>query len=206
MFEMLKKKQKEEDTLYNRMLSMKGQATPIFGYYVLRDIILKEITGEYQASILYWIGKRIAAQAEVQSFEQLRDYFLELGWGLLKQTHKSGHMLRYVLQSPFFYLRDWKKNKESFALECGFLAEAISIIEKKDTEGEFTLKTEEKKELVEFIIYLQPKITKADFENSQIQNGQSTAHLAKHNALPDTQNEPHQQSPQTHESTAEKDS
>lgn len=139
------------------MHKMKGQAIPLFGYHILRDYVMKDITGEHQSAILYWAGKNLAALLRPQSLEEIHEFFLEMGWGFLECTHHSPFVQRYTLESPFFNIRQIKQNKQSFALECGFITEATALIEQKHTEGEYTIEQSEQKMNVLIVIYVEER-------------------------------------------------
>ena len=76
---MQQEKQNPIDRLVKQKLNyMKGQAIPLLNYYLLRDHILPEITGEFQSSILYWAGKDLASKFPFSSYEQCFDFLNHL--------------------------------------------------------------------------------------------------------------------------------
>lgn len=151
------KKEIVEELSKQSVYKMKGQAIPLLSYHLIRDHVLPTITGEFQSSILYWTGKNIAEKLDLQSFEECLDLFLELGWGFLEVTKSNHYVKEFKLSSPYFYSREIKETDTSFALECGFLTEAISQIENKDTEGEFKVYKKPHELYVSFTVYLQDK-------------------------------------------------
>ncbi|WP_202080275.1 DUF2507 domain-containing protein [Caldalkalibacillus salinus] len=154
---MISEKKAHSASADTKFLKMKGQAVPLYGYHILREHVMKEITGEHQSAILYWAGKNLAEHLRIHTFEQCRDLFLEMGWGYLEKVHSSSHIYRYTLESPFFASRQVDQNQSTFALECGFLTEAIAQIENKQTEGEFKAFISQENQGVQFTIYLQEK-------------------------------------------------
>jgi len=153
------KKSVAEKISKQEMIMMKGQSVPLLGYHVLRDFVLPAINGEYQSSILYWAGRNLANQFTLDSFEECIHLFLDMGWGLLEITQASQQVKTFKLFSPYFQARHVLDNKSTFALECGFLAEAIASIDNKDTEGDYKLISKERETFVEIQIYLQEKGT-----------------------------------------------
>lgn len=155
---MIEGKRDTDTTLSKKsILKMKGQAVPLFGYHMIRDHVLPTITGEYQSSVLYWAGKNLAAQFCLNSLEDCIDLFLELGWGYLDREQSNLHMQTFKLISPFFSTRNITENASTFALECGFLTQALALIEQKDTEGEFKINTKHQEYYVQLTIYFQEK-------------------------------------------------
>lgn len=140
------------------ILKMKGQAVPLFGYHMIRDHVLPAITGEYQSSVLYWAGKNLADQFSPISLEECIELFLEFGWGYLEREQSNLQMQTYSLNSPFFNTRNFTDNDSTFALECGFLTQALACIEQKDTEGEFKINTKHQEYYVQLTIYFQDKV------------------------------------------------
>lgn len=155
---MIEGKRETDTALSNKsILKMKGQAIPLFGYHMIRDHILPSITGEHQSSILYWTGKNLADQFIPNSLDECTELFLELGWGYLEQEQSNLHMQRFSLNSPFFNTRNLTENDSTFALECGFLTQALALIEQKDTEGEFKINPKQQEYSVQLTIYFQDK-------------------------------------------------
>lgn len=150
---------RDSDVLLSKksILRMKGQAVPLFGYHMIRDHVLPSIAGEYQSSILYWTGKNLADHFSPHSLEECIELFLELGWGYLEQEQANLQVQSFSLSSPFFSTRSLTDNDSTFALECGFLTQALSIIEQKDTEGEFKISIKQQEYTVQLTIYLQDK-------------------------------------------------
>jgi hypothetical protein len=134
--------------------SMKGQSIPLLNYHLMRDHVLPTITAEFQSSILYWAGRNLATSFIITSYDQLSDFFLEVGWGKLEIIQSKPHIKKLKLSSNHFGLRSVTDNPSTFALECGFIAAAASQIEGKESEGEFELGPKDDALAVTFIIYL----------------------------------------------------
>lgn len=139
------------------MTKMKGQAIPLFAYHILRDNIVKTITGDHQNAILYWLGKDLALQFNASSIEECANLFLELGWGYLEEQQSSSTTKTFTLTSPFFHTRKVTNNTATFSLECGFLAQQLAMLEEKHTEGHFEVAAKQTEIQVLFKINLQEK-------------------------------------------------
>lgn len=143
------------------MTKMKGQAIPLYAYHILRDKIVKTITGEHQNAILYWLGKDLAVQFKLSSLEECANLFLELGWGYLEEQQSSSSTKTFTLTSPFFHARKVTSNTATFSLECGFLAQQIATLENKHTEGHFEVLAKQSEIQVVIKINLQEKAEEA---------------------------------------------
>lgn len=143
------------DLSWQALNKMKGQAVPLASFHVVRDQLLPMITGEYQNIILYWAGRNLASQFNPPDLDSLAAFFLELGWGELTLERDQPLNKTFRLSSPFFSQRQVEKNPATFALECGFLTEALAILEKREAEGEFELIQDKREGLsIQFTVHL----------------------------------------------------
>lgn len=146
------------DLSWQSLNKMKGQAIPLASFHVIRDQLVPMITGEYQNIILYWAGRNLAAQLHPANLDTLITFFLELGWGELTLERDQHRHKSFRLTSPFFSQRQVEKNPATFALECGFLTEAISLLENREAEGEYQLVQDKQDGLtIQFKVYLEEK-------------------------------------------------
>ncbi|GAA0355736.1 DUF2507 domain-containing protein [Bacillus horti] len=143
----------QHEAFHKPLLQMKGQSVPLLGYHLVRDHVLATITGEHQSSILYWAGKTLAEQFEFQSFEEIRNFFLDAGWGYLEVKQDKAAVKHFLLDSPQFQYRTLPVIESTFALECGFLSQALGKLEDKETEGDYRLQSKEQKDTVHFTVY-----------------------------------------------------
>lgn len=146
------------DLSWQALSKMKGQAVPLASFHVVRDQLIPMITGEYQHIILYWAGRNLAAQFNPPDLDSLAAFFLELGWGELTMERDQHANKIFRLSSPFFSQRQVEKNPATFALECGFLTEALALLENREAEGKFQMIRDKREGLsIQFTVYLADK-------------------------------------------------
>jgi predicted hydrocarbon binding protein len=105
-------------TLEPRTISM-------FGYELIREILLPEIFGKDTPEILYWAGKRLARKYPLESMDQIIDFFAKASWGELEMKKEAKNELELELMSPLIVSRVKSKAEHFFQLEAGFLAQQI---------------------------------------------------------------------------------
>lgn len=99
---------------------------PIFGYELIREILLPSILGKETATILYWAGKDLARKFPLQSMDEIIGFFAQAGWGTLVVKVEGKNELEVELSSPVITDRLHKKDgSTTFKLEAGFLAQQI---------------------------------------------------------------------------------
>jgi hypothetical protein len=111
------------------------ETVPLFGYELMRDILLPEILGKHTTDILYWGGKSLARKFPLVSIEEMEAFCLEAGWGKLTLTDEKKAEQIYTLSGPFVERRLALKTDISFKMEAGFLAEQIQNKKKAITEA-----------------------------------------------------------------------
>ncbi len=93
-------------------------------YYTLPDFL-----GKDAPYLLYYMGKNMARQSSIESFDELYEFFQYMGWGELVKIkenkkeilfHLKGHMIEKRLHQKLLTIE--------FRLECGFLSEIIQQI------------------------------------------------------------------------------
>ncbi|WP_421380301.1 YslB family protein [Bacillus salacetis] len=137
--------QREQGELYRKrgllLESSKDQkkgemeAVPLFGYELMRDIMLPEILGKHTTDILYWGGKSLARKFPLVSLEEMEAFFLEAGWGKLSLTDDKKDEQIFTLSGPFIERRLTLKTDVSFKMEAGFLAQQVQSQKKAVTEA-----------------------------------------------------------------------
>lgn len=99
------------------------------GFDLMRYYTLPDFLGKDAPYLLYYMGKNIARQTNINTFEDLYEFFQYMGWGdliLVKEKkkemifHLHGHVIEKRLNQKLFDI--------DFRLECGFLAEIIREI------------------------------------------------------------------------------
>lgn len=101
------------------------ESIPVFGYELLRDILLPELLGKDTPEISYWAGKHLARKFPLLSFDEIGSFFQEAGWGDLVLIEQSRKELKAMLKGPMVARRLSMKSEACFKLEAGFLAEQI---------------------------------------------------------------------------------
>ncbi|WHY76391.1 YslB family protein [Neobacillus sp. WH10] len=99
----------------------------IFGYELIREILLPEILGKDTPEILYWAGKRLARKFPLADFDQVIEFFAHASWGQLEITKETKNEIEIELTSPLIVSRVKSKAEHFFQLEAGFLAQQIEL-------------------------------------------------------------------------------
>ncbi|BCB05050.1 YslB family protein [Bacillus sp. KH172YL63] len=102
-------------------------SVPIFGYEMLRDILIPDILGKHTPDILYWGGKQLSRKFPLHSTEELSSFFTEAGWGNLTLLEQKKSEMTFELNGPVIERRLALKTDVNFKLETGFLAEQIQL-------------------------------------------------------------------------------
>ncbi|WP_338750500.1 YslB family protein [Bacillus sp. FJAT-52991] len=110
-------------------------SVPVFGYEIIRDVLLTDVLGKDTADILYWAGKSIARKFPCATFEDLASFFIEAGWGQLTLLKESKKERVFVLSGPFIDRRFSVQTEPFFTMESGFLAEQMSLQEQATAES-----------------------------------------------------------------------
>ncbi|MEH7417215.1 YslB family protein [Neobacillus drentensis] len=99
----------------------------IFGYELIREILLPEILGKDTPEILYWAGKRLARKYPLADFDEVISFFHNASWGQLEIKKESGNEMEIELLSPLHVSRVKSKAEHYFQLEAGFLAQQMEL-------------------------------------------------------------------------------
>ncbi|MFK9091251.1 YslB family protein [Bacillus salipaludis] len=99
----------------------------IFGYELIREILLPEILGKDTPEILYWAGKRLARKFPLVDFNQVVEFFANASWGQLEIKKETKNEIDIELTSPLIVSRVKSKAEHFFQLEAGFLAQQIEL-------------------------------------------------------------------------------
>ncbi|UOR11992.1 YslB family protein [Halobacillus amylolyticus] len=99
------------------------------GFDLLRYYTLPDFLGKDAPYLLYYMGKNIARETTLTTWDELYEFFQYMGWGeltLIKEKKKEiifqlkGHIIEKRLNQKLFQV--------DFRLECGFLAQIIQVI------------------------------------------------------------------------------
>jgi predicted hydrocarbon binding protein len=99
----------------------------IFGYELIREILLPEILGKDTPEILYWAGKRLARKFPLENYNQVVEFFNNASWGQLEIIKETKNEIEIELSSPLIVSRVKSKAEHYFQLEAGFLAQQIEM-------------------------------------------------------------------------------
>jgi predicted hydrocarbon binding protein len=97
----------------------------IFGYELIREVLIPEILGKDTSEILYWAGKRLARKFPANNLEEMIEFFSKASWGVLTVKNEKSDELEFELVSPLIVSRVKSKAEHFFQLEAGFLAQQI---------------------------------------------------------------------------------
>ncbi|MCM3725335.1 YslB family protein [Neobacillus cucumis] len=99
----------------------------IFGYELIREILLPEILGKDTPEILYWAGKRLARKYPLANFDEVVTFFHNASWGQLEIKKETKNEIEIELLSPLLVSRVKSKAEHFFQLEAGFLAQQMEL-------------------------------------------------------------------------------
>lgn len=103
-----------------------GDATvPAFGIELFRSLLLPDLLGEDEDSVLYWAGRKIARQYPLHTTEEIIHFFHYAGWGDLTIDDQSKAQITFRLSSDIVSARIKRLPDTPFTIEAGFLAEQI---------------------------------------------------------------------------------
>ena len=110
------------------------RSVSIFGYELIREILLPEILGKDTPEILYWAGKRLARKYPLKNYDEIITFFANASWGQLVIKNETKDELELELNSPLIVSRVKSKAEHFFQLEAGFLAQQIELQKEVSTE------------------------------------------------------------------------
>ncbi|MCM3568355.1 YslB family protein [Neobacillus mesonae] len=124
-----------ESTAANPLISNdEPRSISIFGYELIREILLPEILGKDTPEILYWAGKLLARKYPLNNYDKIVDFFEKASWGYLEMKSEQKNEMEFELTSPLIVSRVKTKAEQFFQLEAGFLAQQIQQQKKVITE------------------------------------------------------------------------
>lgn len=98
------------------------------GYELLRYVGLPELLGHEKDTLLYFIGRNLARNIEIESLDDLTYLFKKFKWGKLELIKDKRTSLTFHLMADEVAQRIMAPIKIDFRLESGFIAEAIEMI------------------------------------------------------------------------------
>src|SRR5690625_742826 len=104
------------------------------GYDILRYVGLPELLGNEADTLLYFMGRNIDRDLEVNKMDDIVYCFDKLGWGKVELVKQKKNQMMFQLMSDAVAFRLKSELDTEFRLEAGFLAEAIQSIQKMECE------------------------------------------------------------------------
>ncbi|MBW8351219.1 YslB family protein [Bacillus sp. IITD106] len=98
---------------------------PIFGYELVRDILVPGILGKDTHEISYWAGKHLARKFPLLSIQEITSFFKEASWGELDLMDENKNEMKFELKGNIVERRVQMNSEPCFTLEAGFIAEQI---------------------------------------------------------------------------------
>src|SRR3954463_2774376 len=149
---------KESTVVDVSMTTSEPRTISIFGYELIREILLPEILGKDTPEILYWAGKRLARKYPLADFDAVMAFFNDASWGQLEIKKENNNEMEIELLSPLIVSRVKSKAEHFFQLEAGFLAQQMELQKgviaeafehpvKKSNKVQFTVKWDTKDSL-----------------------------------------------------------
>ncbi|WP_407391516.1 YslB family protein [Carnobacterium jeotgali] len=126
-----------------------NEKTSLFGYELIRDVLLPNLLGTDTHEILYWAGKELARQYPLQNRQDISRFFDKAGFGLIELNKEQRNKQIYTLSGEIVQAR-LEHAQPSFNLEAGFLAEQIQTQDGLYTEA--LTEINQKAKVVSFIV------------------------------------------------------
>lgn len=127
----------------------KAPAVSMFGYDLIRDILIPELLGKDTKEILYWAGKRLARRFPLHSIDELIEFFDHADWGILTVKNESKNTLELNLEGKTVSYR-LQNHDCTFQLEAGFIAQQLE--QQKKVIVESYEHPSKRKEIVQFTV------------------------------------------------------
>lgn len=149
---------KDISAIEQNVTTVEPRSISIFGYELIREVLLPEILGNDTPEILYWAGKRLARKFPLNNVEEIIDFFTKASWGQLDIIKEEKNKLEIELASPLIVSRVKSKAEHFYQLEAGFLAQQIEMQKemiaeayehpvKKSNKVRFTIKWDQKDQI-----------------------------------------------------------
>lgn len=126
-----------------------NETTSLFGYELIRDVLIPNLLGTDTHEILYWAGKELARQYPLQNRQDISRFFDKAGFGLIELNKEQRNKQIYTLSGEIVQAR-LEHAQPSFNLEAGFLAEQIQTQDGLYTEA--LTEINQKAKVVSFIV------------------------------------------------------
>ncbi|HET7579023.1 MAG TPA: YslB family protein [Bacillales bacterium] len=117
-----------------------NETVPAFGYELLRNVLIPELLGNEQATILYWAGKNLARKYPLDTLDDIIDFFAYAGWGNLIAGKEEKNSMTFTLTADLISERLDQDKQTPFTLEAGFLAQQIETMKNRFADAKSSLK------------------------------------------------------------------
>ncbi|MCH1627955.1 YslB family protein [Fredinandcohnia quinoae] len=124
------------------------QMVSVFGYELIREILLPDILGKETPQLLYWGGKNLARKFPLPTLEEIVSFFSDAGWGQLTIEKSEKNHMEFHLTSEMISTRFKHKDTMTYQLESGFLAQQI-----QQQRGQLTESYEQQKKRANKVIF-----------------------------------------------------
>lgn len=104
------------------------------GHDVLRYVSIPNLLGDEKETVLYFIGRSLARQLNINKNEDLHYLFNKFRWGNLELIKEKKQTMTFHLMSDDVASRMMSPFEIDYRLEAGFLAEAIEKITERTCE------------------------------------------------------------------------
>ena len=99
----------------------------LFGYELIREVLLPELLGKDTPEILYWAGKKLARKYPLGDLDALIQFFADANWGVLSVKDEKRRELILELSGEMVFSRLSRDKTSTFQLEAGFLAQQLEM-------------------------------------------------------------------------------
>lgn len=104
------------------------------GQDVLRYVSLPNILGHEKETLLYFIGRTLAREIEMNSLDDLIYLFQKFRWGNLELIKDKKDQMLFHLMADEVVKRLQSQFETEFRMEAGFIAEAVQRLTGRPTE------------------------------------------------------------------------
>lgn len=143
------------NNLYKKIMSNKS-TSQYWGQELLRDILIKDLLGTDDHSILYWAGKKIARRFPLKDALDVSLFFKQSGLGELSIISENKHEIKWILSGEIVKARLESSADADFMFEAGILAQIAQQQMGVIAEAEMNPK-EEKNGKVTIRVHMDPK-------------------------------------------------
>ncbi|UQS85205.1 YslB family protein [Apilactobacillus apisilvae] len=150
------------NNLYKKIMGNK-ETSNYWGQELLRDILINDLLGDDNHSILYWAGKKIARRFPLKDALDVSLFFKQSGLGDLSIISENKHEIKWVLSGEIIKARIESSSDNDFMFEAGILAQIAQQQLGVIAEAEMNPK-EDKNGKVIIRVHMDPKSPANDYD------------------------------------------